>query len=150
MKELQEFLETQRMLVLATTSSDEIWTCTVFYAFENNKFYFISKKKAKHSQHVLNNKHVSFVVNWFNADNHFDRKAIQGKGICRIAKENELDIGVRLHNERYPAFKERITPEWIRKNDAGSTVWIIEPEYIKFWNDELFGLNETKEYHFSK
>ena len=46
--------------------------------------------------------------------------------------------------------KQRITVEWIHNNDRGSKVWVLQPTYMKYWDDELYGEKETEEFIFQK
>ncbi|MFT4311476.1 MAG: pyridoxamine 5'-phosphate oxidase family protein [Candidatus Woesearchaeota archaeon] len=145
MKEALEFMKSQESMAIASYSKD-LWIANIFYIVDDDfKVYFISPKDAKHSKDYIENPEVSFSVIWYNKNDHEDRKGIQGKGICRPAKnDKELMRGVDLHNKQFPVFKERINYDYIRNN---SCVWIIEPSLIKYWDDELYS-DKTKEFHF--
>jgi uncharacterized protein YhbP (UPF0306 family) len=149
MDKLLDFLQSQKLLIIATASM-EPWICNVFYGIDDKfKFYFISGKETKHSRHILNNSIIAFSVAWYNPNDHTDRKAVQGKGLCRPAKnDQEIEKGVQLHNKNFPEFAGRITADWIKDTSHDSQVWVVEPRYIKFWNDELYGDEETKEFTF--
>lgn len=146
-KELLDFLESQRLLVIASQDED-LWISNVYYGVDEDlKFYFISNEETKHSKQIMKNPEVAFSVVWFNEKNHKDRKAIQGKGICRIAtSDEEIKKGVKIHNHLYPAFAERIAVAWVKSNLNKSHVWVIEPNYIKHWDDSLYGEDGTKEF----
>lgn len=148
--ELLKFLQSQRALAIATSHNDELWIANVFMGVDNQfNIYFISPEDTKHSQYILSNPTVAFSTVWFNEANHKDRKGIQGKGLCNIAlTEEDIARGVKLHNQNYPEFKERITVDWIKNNEYKSRVWVIKPTLIKFWNDELYGDEESEEFIF--
>ncbi|MBI2121618.1 MAG: pyridoxamine 5'-phosphate oxidase family protein [Candidatus Sungbacteria bacterium] len=150
MNKLLDFLRSQKLLVVACHDKDDIWIANVYFGVDDNfKIYFISPENTKHSQLIAENPAVAFSVAWFNPNNHKDRKAIQGLGVCRPAKtEEEIAEGVRLHNHNFPEFKNKITVEWIHTNEYKSRVWIIEPSYMKYWDDELYGDKETEEFKF--
>ncbi len=147
MDHLLKFLESQRLLVLASADT-EPWISNIFYGIDKDfKLYFISNVEAKHSEQILKNPQVAFSVAWYNPKNHKDRKAVQAKGICRIAKnDQEIERGVNLHNKNFPEFLEKINVEWARQENNSSKVWVIEPTYIKFWNDELYGKDGIEEF----
>ncbi|OGH64519.1 MAG: hypothetical protein A2821_04695 [Candidatus Magasanikbacteria bacterium RIFCSPHIGHO2_01_FULL_41_23] len=151
MDKLLAFLESQRLLVIAS-ADNEPWIANVFYGIDANfKLYFISNQETKHSQQILESPMIAFSVAWYNPSNHKDRKAVQGKGLCRIAKNNEeIETGIRLHNTNFPEFADRITVEWAKNASNLSKVWVVEPTYMKFWNDGLYGDDETKEFIFDK
>lgn len=135
----QTFLSNQRMLSLATVGEQGPWSTTVYYGFKNNKIYFISPQEAEHSQHIIANPTVSFAAAWHKENDHTDRKGIQGSGTCHLAKDdNDIITGVTLHNEYFPEFADRITPEWIKNPENKSGIWIITPTRIKYWDDELY------------
>jgi len=148
MKEkLLNFLKSQRLLIIASQDKD-IWVSNVFYGIDDNfKIYFISDNKRKHSKQMLANPKVAFSTVWFNENNHEDRKGIQGQGICRpAADEEEIKKGVEMHNEFFPEFKENVSLETIKLGKRD--LWIIEPKYIKYWDDELYGDKHFDEFKF--
>jgi len=149
MEHLAQFLQSQRLLVLAT-QGDPVWVTNLLYCFgKDMKLYFISGIDTEHSQHIMARPSVAFSTAWYNKNDHTDRKAVQGKGTCRMAVlDEEINEGVTLHNKNYPEFAERLTVDYIKSADNSSEVWVVEPYYIKHWDDELYGSNGTKEFTF--
>lgn len=145
-KDLLSFLKAQKLLVLATKDSSP-WVSNVYYSInDDGRIYFISNKDTLHGKHLLKDDEVAFSVAWYDPNNHLDRKAAQGKGHCRVAKtDEEIKEGVHLHNVNFPEFKSRITFKWAKM--MGYRVWYIDPTYIKFWNDQLFGIDGSREYY---
>lgn len=135
-------------MVVATNDQKDVWVANVYFgADESGTLYFISPEDTKHSQMIPKNPQVAFSIAWYNPKNHADRKAVQGLGTCRPAEnENEIATGVRLHNQNFPEFKKRITMDWIYSNEYGSKVWILKPTYIKYWDDEVYGKEESEEF----
>lgn len=148
--DLFSFLSSQRLCVLATHNEKNIWTSNVFYGIdEEYVIYFISSEETIHSKHILENPLVAFSIAWYNQHNHVDRKAVQWIGMCKKAEDLvSITTWVTLHNTHYPEFAERITPEWIQSNGNTSHVRTVIPTFMKFWNDELYGINGTKEFMF--
>lgn len=146
---LLNFLKQQRLMFIAA-KDDDVWIASVYYVIDENvKLYFISSIATKHSQQILKNQNIVFSIAWFDKKDHTNRKAIQGKGICTIAtKDIDIMTGIKLHNKYFPEFKSRLTPEYIKSKENASKLWTIEPKYIKFWNDELYGMNGIKEFTF--
>lgn len=149
-KQLFEFLQSQKVLIIASSNDEDVWISNVYYGIDENfNFYFSSGKNSYHSKQILNNSKVSFSVVWYDESDFKNRKAVQGKGTCTLATElDTITNGVKIHNENFPEFKERVTIENISNVDFPSKIWKIEIKYIKFWNDELFGENGTKEFKF--
>ena len=147
-KELLDFLKSQKLMAIASGEGG-VWIANVYYGIGDDlKLYFISPRGAKHSKQIVQNPNIAFSVAWYNPNNHGQRKAVQGLGVCRAAAgEEEIQRGVELHNQNFPEFASTITMQWIHENDSDSHVWIVEPRYIKFWNDELYGNEETEKFN---
>lgn len=113
------------------------------------KLYFIGSPKTTYGEQLLADPALAFATAWCNERDHKDRKGVQGVGTAELTTdEQEIETGVRLHNQNYPEFADRITVDWIHSNEKGSGVWVITPSYIKFWNDELYGLDGTRDFRF--
>lgn len=143
---LREFLASQRLPVIAS-SGEDLWAFNVFYGMGKDfRLYFVSSTETKHARQIMRNPRVAFSIAWFNPNDHSDRKAVQGQGVCRIAEtDDEIEEGVALHNKYYPEFREEITPDWVKRADNDFRVWVIEPT-LKYWDDELFGEEGTREF----
>jgi len=148
MEKAFEFIKSQKLMVVATHDEHGPWVANVYIGAEDDgTIYFISREGAKHSQTILQDPKVAFSICWFDPSNHKNRKAIQGLGLCRMTEnEGEVKTGVALHNRNFPEFKDRITVEWVHTNEWGSRVWVLKPTYMKHWNDELYGEDESKEF----
>jgi uncharacterized protein YhbP (UPF0306 family) len=150
MEKAQAFIKTQKLMVIASYCDTDVWVANVYIVVDGGgKIYFVSSENTKHSKMILKNPNVSFSISWFDPGNHKNRKAIQGLGVCKPAENDDgIKIGVDLHNQNFPEFKKRITVDWVIKNDTGSKVWVLKPRYMKYWDDELYGIDGTKEFIF--
>lgn len=148
-KALHQFLDQQKCLAVGT-HGDAPWIANLYHSVDDDlNIYFISGEGEMHSQHILKNPTVTFATAWHNEENHADRKGVQGRGVCRMATDDaDIEKEVALRNARFPEFKERLTPDYIRSNDNQARVWVITPGRIKFWNDELYGSEYWKEFRF--
>lgn len=148
MKKLLSFLRSQQLLTIASHDAKNVWLANVYYSIDDQgTIYFISPKKNRHSQMMLKNPKVAFSVAWFDPKNHQNRKAVQGLGVCRPAKTpQEIATGIRLLYKNFPDLREILTIKWIMTNAWGTKVWIVQPSYMKHWNDELYGEKESKEF----
>ena len=139
-KKLFEFLKSQRLMAIASCEGG-IWIANIYYGIDDDsRIYFISPTDTKHSQQIMKSSDVAFSVAWYDKESPGNRKAVQGLGVCTVAeKEEDIRRGVYLHNENFPEFTQTLTPEYLLSNENDTKVWILEPRYIKFWNDELYG-----------
>lgn len=146
-----DFLNNQKLMAIACTDENGPWVANVYYGIDDRgAIYFISRQKNRHSEAIVKDPCVAFTVAWFDPADHKNRKAVQGLGVCRIAdNEDEIRAGIVLHNQNFPEFKERITVEWIHANEYGSCVWVLEPTYMKCWDDALYGEDESREFFIS-
>ena len=142
-----KFLHVQQVLTISCHDKKGVWAAPVYVGVEGEKIYFISPKNAKHSKMILKDPNVAFTAAWFSPKDHRDRKGVQGLGTCRLADtEDEIAIGVWLHNQSFHEFKDKVTVEWVHNNEWGSSVWVLTPSYIKFWDDARYGDEESEEF----
>ena len=142
-----KFLHTHQVLSISCHNAKEVWAASVYIGVEGGKIYFVSPKGAKHSKMILKDPNVAFTAAWFNPKDHRDRKGVQGLGTCRMAEtEDEIAVGVWLHNQSFYEFKDTITVDWVHTNKWGSIVWILTPTYIKFWDDARYGEDGSEEF----
>ncbi|MEN9557785.1 MAG: Pyridoxamine 5-phosphate oxidase [Candidatus Parcubacteria bacterium] len=152
MNHLLSFLQSHKLLALATTDASGAWIANVYAtADEKGTMYFVSSENTRHSQMILKNPSVAFSMAWFDPMNHKNRKGVQGTGICRPAQtDEEITKGIALHNAHFPEFKDRITVVWIKHNERRSKVWLLTPDFVKYWDDEVYGEDENKEFIFNR
>ena len=99
----------------------------------------------------MKNPNVAFSSAWFDPTNHSNRKGVQGRGECRVAKNaKEIATGVALIARAFPDLRKMITAKWIRENAFETKVWVVKPTFIKYWDDALFGEEESEEFTFKK
>ena len=149
MDDVKAFLESQKLLVLSTVDEQgNPWTCNVYYSVDNKlNIFFVSPVSTKHIQHIKHNQRVSFSVPWFNPDDLTDRKAIQGAGVCEQVTSPKTIISlIKNHSKYYPLWKEVLTYENIKSSTIESRPFIIKPDYLKYWDDKLYGSEGTKEF----
>lgn len=148
-EQLHKFLKSQKIIVIASNDGDT-WVANVYYGVDKKfRLYFLSEEGTKHSQQIMKNPKIAFSIVWFNKDDPSDRKAVQGQGICKIAEtDEEIKIGAELYNSLFPQYASKIDVDWVKNNKEGSHIYIIEPTYMKYWDDELYGEEKTKGFNF--
>jgi len=147
-KEITDYLENRKLLVLSTIDDNgNPWTCNVYFSVDKDfNLFFVSSPKTKHGQHIAKNSQVSFSIPWFDEKNLANRKAVQGTGVCqRVTDAKETIRLLKNHYKYYPSWQSVITYEAMRDSLIESKPYMIKPTYMKFWNDELYGEERTKE-----
>lgn len=150
MEKLLQFIKSQKVMTIATADERGPWTASVYYAVaDDGVMYFVSTKDARHSEMILKNNRIAFSIAWHNKKNSADRKGVQGLGICETV-HNPLTImtAVKALNASFPDLKNMITVEWIATNMWGARIWSIKPSYAKYYDDEVYGEEESKEFNF--
>ena len=149
MEQALNFLKNQKLLTLATHSEKDIWIANVYFVIdEKGLIYFISPQDTRHSLMILKNPNIAFSAAWFDRDNHQNRKSIQGLGNCHEAKSlKEITTGIKLLYQNFPDLRDILTIKWIMNNAWGTKVWIIRPSYMKYWDDEIYGEEESEEFN---
>ncbi|MFA6447485.1 MAG: pyridoxamine 5'-phosphate oxidase family protein [Patescibacteria group bacterium] len=143
-----KFIKTQKLMSLASQAGKDVWVANVYMAIdEKGTIYFVSPKKTKHGQMILKNPKVAFSIAWFDPKNLMNRKSVQGLGVCRLAKgPKEVATGAKLLYKKFPDLRKMLTVKWITTNAWGTKVWILKPTYMKYWDDEIYGDEESEEF----
>lgn len=143
-----KFIKSQKLMTIASQSKKDVWIANVYIATdEKANIYFISPKKTKHSQMILKNPNIAFSIAWFDNKNHKNRKSIQGLGACRPAKNSiEIATGIKLLYKKFPDLRSILTLKWIMTNAFDSKIWVLKPTYMKYWDDEIYGDDESEEF----
>jgi len=149
MKNLLAFLRSQKLVSIASHNTKDVWIANVYFgADEKGTIYFISSKDSKHSQMILKNPKVAFSASWFDLKNNKNRKGIQGLGICKQADIAESIKGIKLLYKGFPDLHDILTLEWIKTNAWNTKVWVIKPSYMKYFDDKVYGDDESEEFNF--
>jgi uncharacterized protein YhbP (UPF0306 family) len=147
---LTAFLSIQKVLSIATVSKNHTpWLCNVYFSHDDENLYFLSSIKSNHSKHIEINPNVAFALAWSDPDNEGNRNGIQGKGTCtKVVVGEELENALEVHLGKYPTWKNNISLESIKTEQADSKLYKIKIEYIKFWSDEHYPEPKFEEFNF--
>lgn len=150
-KSLLSFLQSQKLLNIATVDEEgNPWLANVYYSITpSGKIFFVSDPRSNHGKHVAIHSQIAFGVTWIDEKDLWNRKAVQGKGTAELLT-NLLELGtfLRNHYEYFPTWKEFLTEKGLAQHLLEVRPYIITPFYMKFWNDELYGEDGTKEFTF--
>lgn len=149
--ELLKFLQEQKLVAIATTDENgKPWVANVYYSVDKaGRLFFVTAPETKHGQHISASKDVAFTISWYDKTDLGNRKAVQGLGTCERLND-PIAIGKFLLNHYiyFPSWKEVINEKSMREKIIDSRPYIITPSYMKFWNDELYGEEGTKDFTF--
>ena len=149
--ELSKFLKNQKLLVLSTVDGrGNPWTSNLYYSVDRDlNLFFVSSPDTNHGMHITAHSQISFSVPWYDEKNLGNRKAVQGTGICkRITRAEEIIKLLKNHYKYYPLWKDVVTHKAMQNNLIKSRPYLIKPNYMKFWNDEVYGDEGVREFKF--
>ncbi len=150
MEKLLNFIQTQKLVTIAAHNDKDIWVANVYFSSdEKGKIYFVSSTDSKHGQMILKNPNIAFSTSWFDPKNNKNRKGVQGLGVCQPANLLETAEGIKLMYKNFPDLHDILTIEWIATNAWNTKVWVIQPSYVKYFDDEIYGDDESEEFNFS-
>ena len=133
MNELEKYLELSQMMTLATLDeSGNPYTANVYFAYDEEACYFISRATREHSQHIEKNNSIAWsIINTEKySSNDSDKKWLQFQWKCILLEEEEWrKIFEEIYNPRI-WFKNWF-PEWHR-------VYKCIPKRLKIWDESLY------------
>lgn len=147
---LQKFIQNERLMTLAT-SDTHVWSTNIYFvADEDLTFYFVSNKHSKHAVQISSNPWVSFGIAWFDPEKPLkNRKSVQCSGICgELEKKEDISKALELYKKVFPDYTLDVD-DFIGKEDE-QRMFKIQPDLIKYLDDEAFGVNGFEEFNFMK
>jgi uncharacterized protein YhbP (UPF0306 family) len=143
-KVLNEILNNEKIMVLATSFNDKPWATPVIYAWDGkNKFYFLSRNKTRHAENISKNPNASASI--------FLRelrplRGIQMEGKIKILKGKENLRGLKIYMKKFPRVKERLPflKEIIEKRKEFN-FFEFEIERIYLLSEEHFGWGKRED-----
>lgn len=144
-KLIRKYLETGRMMQVATAVDNQPWCCTVYFvADEKFNLYWISTPDRRHSKEIENNTKVAAAI----AIKHVPGKDVIGlqvEGDAELVKDTqEIKSTMRIYTDRYNRDEE-----WYKDFVAGKSgykLYRIKPRLIVLFDEETFPDNTRKEY----
>lgn len=140
-EELLKYLRSQRLMAIASVSSNKPWGASVYYTVDNKlNLYFVSQPQTRHMKELAKNRNVACII----ADSSqkvTDKKVgIQVQGVVSEVKgPAKLRQILRMWSEANTGFQEVINYENIKKRVIQSKVYQVKPKTIKFFNEKLYG-----------
>lgn len=134
MQQLKKYLELSHMMILATLDENgKPYTSNVYFAYDEESCYFISRATRQHSQQIEKNNSIAWsVINTEKySSNDSDKKWLQFQGTAEMLDEIKWkEIFEKIYNPRI--WFQNGFPEWHR-------VYKCIPEKVKIWDEEMYG-----------
>lgn len=148
-EQLLKYLQSQRLISLATWD-ERPRVCVVYYVIDHNfNFYFVSKPDTQHCRDISKNPIVACAV-YSSDQNVTDKKTgAQIEGVADMVSGAEaMERALQLWNVANPGFENVINLPNILKSVIQSRVYKVVSKKIKFFNEELYGTEGSEIFSF--
>ena len=120
---------------------EKLANCSVYFAVDAEfNFYFISEPDSEHCKNIELNNQVACAIADSKQLVHDKKIGVQIKGIVKnIHGIDRLEAMIDLWNSTNPGMETVISIDNFRNKILKSHAYKIEPQEIKFFNEELYG-----------
>ena len=145
-KDVFEFLETQKLMVVATYGTHP-WIASVFYSFDKDlNIYFISTPSTIHGRQMEKNKKVAAAI----VDSHQKpsdvKRGLQIYGVVeRVSGINKINYAIRLWKDFLNIQRPDISLENMKKGLYKGRMYKLTPKKIKLFDQEKFKVPDGEE-----
>lgn len=148
-EKLFDYLKSQHLMCLATCG-ENVSACTVYYAVDDNfNLYFVSPHDTEHSKNIEADARVACSIADSRQNNADNKIGVQIKGRAEMLRGIEfIKAALKMWNKANPGVEDVINFSNIKNKVIKTRAYKITPSTIKFFNDELYGDDETEEFNF--
>ena len=145
--QILDFLKQHQLMTIATQGPEHPWIASVYYSFDNDlNLYFLSNPKTLHCTHIHHNHQVAVSI----ADSHQKasdlKKGLQIYGHAKQITQAKLIQHAIRHWKQALNFKDpHLTYENMINKTISGRMYIVTPQKIKFFNQELFDVADGEE-----
>jgi nitroimidazol reductase NimA-like FMN-containing flavoprotein (pyridoxamine 5'-phosphate oxidase superfamily) len=139
-QQLLEYLRSKKLMTVATYS-DDVWAASVYYTVDDDfSIYFLSAPESKHVQDLHKNGSVACTIADSRQEAVDKKMGVQLKGIAvEVTGMDRLMPIMDMWHAVNPGLESILSIDTIRGKVIDSIVYKIAPQYIKFFNEELYG-----------
>ncbi len=149
---VQQYLQQFNTLTLASSTENQPWAATVFFASDADlNVYFVSDYRTHHGRDMASNERVAATVNP-DCDSWHDVNGVQLTGIATAIKGLQRAKALLLYLKKFPqidalyAKPQGEHEETIAKRLKAANFYCIKPDWIRFIdNAQGFGHREEFE-----
>ena len=131
-KLLDEYLNNNELMQLATVSDEGPWLCNVYFVSDNkHNLYWTSARKRRHSKEIKNNSKVAATI----VQDPVNKQALQITGNAFEVSFDDIERVIEIHAGKYVHKPSRLK-EVLEDKPDGLACWVLKPETI-FFSDEV-------------
>ena len=141
-----DFLAQHKLMTVATYGKHP-WIAPVYYAFDKDlNLYFLSNPKTLHAAQIAKNKEVAVSIADSRQKLNDKKKGLQIYGIAKqISQVQKVRLALKLWKEVLNVIDPLFTYENMAKKILQGRMYKIVPKRIKFFNQELFPVDDGME-----
>lgn len=141
-----DFLKLHKLMFIAT-QGEHPWIASVFYTFDNDlNLYFLSSPETLHSKHIVKNKEVAVAIADSNQQINDLKKGVQIYGhVKQISDLHKMKHAIDLWKKSLGYIGSEISYENMINKVIKGRMYQVQPRKIKFFNQELFDVEDGKE-----
>ena len=140
-KMILDFAETKQVVSVASVNEKGPWISNFYFVLDLKlRLFFITNKNNLYAKNTFNISQVAYNVFWHEENNLLNRKSIQAVGkVYPLTEIIDQEKVVSLFETKYEEMGNILLYK-IRKKGLGEfLVWVIEPEFIKYLDDDRLG-----------
>lgn len=144
---IRNYLAKYNLMQVATQGKDHPWIASVYYTFDNDlNLYFLSDPRTKHCRQIANNPKVAVAVTDSDQDISKFKRGLQIYGLAKqIKSANKIKHALKLWKAYLKVKNPELSYENMLKKIIKGKMYQISPKKIKFFNQELFKVEDGKE-----
>src|SRR3989344_3839743 len=141
-----DFLKKHQLMVVATYG-EHPWIASVYYSFDQNlNLYFLSDPDTLHCQQIAINPEVAVAIADSRQKPNEFKKGLQIYGVAtQISDANKIKNALSLWKQTLQVTDPELTYQNMLKKIVKGRMYKITPRKIKFFNQELFKVEDGQE-----
>lgn len=145
-KIILDFLAQHKLMYVAT-QGEHPWIAPVFYTYDDElNLYFLSSPETLHSKQIAKNKEVAVAIANSQQQLTEDKKGIQMYGhVKQISDMHKMKHSLDLWKKSLGYIGTEISYENMLNKVIKGRMFQITPKKIKFFNQELYDVEDGKE-----
>jgi uncharacterized protein YhbP (UPF0306 family) len=150
-QKLLEYLRSKKLMTVATYG-DDVWAASVYYTIDNDfSLHFLSDPDSKHVQDLHKNRSVACTIADSRQEAADKKMGVQLKGTAEeVTGMDRLMPIMDMWHAVNPGMESVLSIDTIRGKVVDSAIYKITPQYIKFFNEELYGAEGYEVFQFGE
>jgi len=144
---IREYLGKNKLMVVATYGSEHPWIAAVYYSFDEDlTLYFLSAPTTFHCRQIEENPQVAVSIVDSTQKVTEEKKGLQIYGVAeQVSSTKKIQHALRSWRDALNVTGTEITYEAMMKDVIKGRMYKIAPKKIKFFNQELFPVEDGEE-----